>query len=131
MKTIYVFLIFMGLMGVAYPIDTMAQADNNDSANFYQNFLPKTLRVDYLLAGDQSSEVAYFVQMKEEPYWGGPRKNLSDPFGYGTYRYAVYDSATGRLLPRPIPDLIAKTLFVAMSPPVNPLERRTVFSDFG
>ena len=98
MKTIYVFLILMGLMGVAYPIDTMAQADNNDSANFYQNFLPKTLRVDYLLAGDQSSEVAYFVQMKEEPYWGGPRNNLIDPFGYGTYRYAVYDSATGRLL---------------------------------
>jgi len=66
--------------------------------SFNEFFLPKTLRIDYLLAGDSKSEVAYFVQMKEEPHWGGPRKNLIDPFGFGTYRYSVHDSASKALL---------------------------------
>ncbi len=47
-------------------------------------FIPKTLRVDYLLAGDSRTETVFFSQMKEEPFWGGPHKNLIDPFGYGT-----------------------------------------------
>ena len=98
MKTVYVFLVFMALTGVITPSDAMAQSANNDSGNFDQYFLSETLRVDYLLAGDHSSEIVYFVQMKQEPSWGGPRKNIIDPFGYGTYRYAVYDSATGRLV---------------------------------
>lgn len=70
----------------------------NESVPFDENFVAKTLRIDYLLAGDSASEVAYFVQMKEEPFWGGPRHHLTDPFGYGTYRYAAYDSATKKLL---------------------------------
>jgi len=61
-------------------------------------FIPKTLRVDYLLAGDASTEDVYFREMKQEPFWGGPRKNLTDPFGYGTYRYIAYDSATNQLI---------------------------------
>jgi len=61
-------------------------------------FTPKTLRVDYLLTGDSGSETACFVQMKEEPAWGGPHKNLTDRFGYGTYRYNAYDSATKKLI---------------------------------
>jgi len=65
---------------------------------FDDYFLPKTLRLDYLLAGDASREEAFFRAMKEEPFWGGPRANLVDPFGYGSYRYRVYDSATSLLL---------------------------------
>ena len=75
-----------------------AVAPGNEPGLFDSNFISKTLRVDYLLAGDARSEVAYFVQMKEEPFWGGPHMNLTDPFGYGTYRYAAYDSATNKLL---------------------------------
>lgn len=61
-------------------------------------FIPKTLRVDYLLTGDANSEVACFLNMKQEPSWGGPHKHLIDPFGNGTYRYAAYDSATNKLI---------------------------------
>jgi len=68
------------------------------SVPFEENFLPRTLRIDYLLAGDSGIQAAYFVQMKEEPFWGGPQNNLIDPFGYGSYRYAAYDSATQRLV---------------------------------
>ncbi|MEI7982732.1 MAG: M64 family metallopeptidase [Bacteroidota bacterium] len=59
-------------------------------------FIAKTLRVDYFLAGDARSEIVCFDQMKQEPFWGGSHKNLTDPFGYGTYRYAAYDSATNQ-----------------------------------
>jgi hypothetical protein len=69
-----------------------------ESTDYTKWFDLKTLRVDYLLAGDAKSEIAYFVQMKEEPSWGGPHKNLIDPFGYGTYRYAAFDSASNKLL---------------------------------
>lgn len=68
------------------------------SLNFNDWFIQKTLRVDYLLAGDSKTETVFFTDMKEEPYWGGPHKNLVDPFGYGSYRYSAFDSATGMLL---------------------------------
>ncbi len=70
----------------------------DETGDFDSWFNPKTLRVDYLLTGDAKSETACFVQMKEEPFWGGPHKNLTDPFGYGTYRYSAYDSATKKLI---------------------------------
>ena len=84
--------------GTTGTVATVPMNEMNNFGSYDQNFLPKTLRVDYLLAGDSNSEVAYFVQMKEEPFWGGPHKNLIDPFGYGTYRYAAYDSASKKLL---------------------------------
>ena len=70
----------------------------DDAVSFDNSFTSKTLRIDYFLAGDSKNETVYFSQMKEEPFWGGPHKNLVDPFGYGTYRYAGYDSATNKLL---------------------------------
>ncbi|HNY02117.1 MAG TPA: M64 family metallopeptidase [Bacteroidales bacterium] len=75
-----------------------ALADNAMPVSFKNYFEAKTLRVDYLLAGDSRNEEAFFLSMKEEPYWGGPTKNLKDPFGYGSYRYLAYDSATSLLL---------------------------------
>ena len=81
------------LTGAVAAIPVSAQVVPFDVA-----FTPKTLRIDYFLAGDSKSEVAYFSQMKEEPNWGGPRKNLVDPFDFGTYRYSLYDSATKTLL---------------------------------
>ena len=70
----------------------------DETISFDTYFEGKTLRIDYMLAGDSKSESIYFSQMKQEPFWGGPHKNLTDPFGYGTYRYAMYDSATRKLI---------------------------------
>ncbi len=61
-------------------------------------FENRTLRVDYLLGGDSSSEAGFFVQMKEEPFYGGPHRNLNDPFGYGSYRCVVKDSASSTVI---------------------------------
>ncbi len=52
-----------------------AQVDFNDY------FIHKTLRVDYILAGDATHTGVYLSQMKQEPFWGGSRKNLIDTFG--------------------------------------------------
>lgn len=79
----------------AAPVAEAVTADETGGAvAFDEYFRSGTLRVDYLLAGDTGSEVAYFVQMKEEPFWGGPHQNLVNDFGYGTYRYTAFDSAT-------------------------------------
>jgi len=65
---------------------------------FDDYFLPNTLRVDYFIAGDSQTETVYLNEIKQEPNYGGPRKNLVDPFNSGTYRYTVYDSVSGTLI---------------------------------
>lgn len=66
--------------------------------HFEQFFTDQTLRVDYLLAGDNKETHVYFWLLKEEPMWGGSHTNLIDPWNSGNYRFSLYDSATGILL---------------------------------
>ena len=72
----------------------------NDTAEkmFDEYFIPKTLRIDFFLAGDSKEQTIYLDDMKQEPNWGGPRKNLVDPYNYGTYRYQAFDSLSGKLI---------------------------------
>ena len=66
--------------------------------NFDDYFLAKSLRVDYILAGNAETESIYLEQVKQEPHWGGPKKNLIDKFDYGEYKFMVYDSLTNKLI---------------------------------
>lgn len=66
--------------------------------NFDQFFTDNTLRIDYLLAGNDKETAIYLWQMKEEPLWGGPHNNLTDPWNSGNYRFSLYDSVSERLL---------------------------------
>jgi len=65
---------------------------------FEDFFLDKTLRFDYYHTGDAKSQSIVFGELREEPYWGGPKKNLIDPFNFGNYKYEVYDKETGKLI---------------------------------
>ncbi len=65
--------------------------------NFETYFLPKTLRLDYTTAGNSDTSEIFFEQLKEEPYWGGSKRNLVDIFNYGDYNLQVFDS-TGKVL---------------------------------
>lgn len=65
---------------------------------FDKFFEKKTLRVDFELGGNNSITMVFMKQMVEEPFWGGPMKNLVDPLHYGNFRYRVFDSATNTLL---------------------------------
>ena len=66
--------------------------------SFDRYFTDKVLRFDYMFAGNHEKTVVYPVGMKEEPYYGGSKTQLTDPFGYGNFRYELIDSATHRLL---------------------------------
>lgn len=65
---------------------------------FDDYFTDQTLRFDFMLAGNSTATKAYPVSLKQEPFWGGSLINLTDPFGYGNFRYEVYDDSTGTLL---------------------------------
>lgn len=66
--------------------------------SFDQYFEPKTLRVDFALSGNAYEQHAAIQQLREEPIWSGPRKNLIDEFGYGGYYVNVYDKANNKLI---------------------------------
>jgi hypothetical protein len=68
------------------------------SVTFDDFFITKSLRIDYVMAGDNKETTVYFSGMKQEPYWGGPKNKLVDPFNYGTYRISATDSATQKLI---------------------------------
>lgn len=65
---------------------------------FSQYFESKTLRVDFALSGNSTSQTAAIEQMREEPVWGGPVKNLIDKFGYGGYYVNIYDKKSNELI---------------------------------
>src|SRR5512133_736939 len=65
---------------------------------FDEYFTAKTLRIDYLLGGNDQEEKVFLWKMKQEPNYGGPLNRLIDADSAGTYRYAVYDSAGGQLI---------------------------------
>ena len=63
--------------------------------NYFEN---SSLRIDFVLTGNSDTQSAYLMELKKEPYWGGPKKNLIDTFGYGEYRFFVYDSETQKTI---------------------------------
>ena len=65
---------------------------------FDEHFTDRTLRFDFMLAGNSTSTKVYPVSFREEPFWGGSLTNLTDPFGYGNFRYEIFDAASGQLL---------------------------------
>ena len=66
--------------------------------NFDNYFIDKSLRFDFLLGGNNNTIVVYPKKIKQEPFWGGSKKNLIDIFNYGSYRYRVFDSRSDSLL---------------------------------
>ena len=67
-------------------------------SDFNTYFEKKSLRGDFALSGNLTSQSAAIQQLREEPVWGGPVKNLIDKSGYGGYYINVYDKATDRLI---------------------------------
>ncbi|MRR19517.1 peptidase M64 [bacterium] len=65
---------------------------------FDEHFTDRTLRFDFMLAGNSTATKVYPVSFREEPFWGGSLTNLTDPFGYGNFRYEIFDAAAGTLI---------------------------------
>ena len=66
--------------------------------SFDKHFTDKVLRFDYMLAGNNKKTTVYPVGMKEEPFYGGSKTNLIDPFNYGNFKYEVFDSTGTNLI---------------------------------
>jgi len=65
---------------------------------FDEHFTDRTMRFDFILAGNSESTKVFPVAVVTEPFWGGSLQNLTDPFNYGNFRYEVFDAVTGTLL---------------------------------
>ncbi len=65
---------------------------------FDEFFYAKTLRFDFIQGGNADTTIIYFEKLKEEPFWGGPRKNLISKFEQGNYRLEMFDLKTNKLI---------------------------------
>ncbi|MFR9523546.1 MAG: M64 family metallopeptidase [Rikenellaceae bacterium] len=68
------------------------------SRDFDELFENKTLRIDYIHAGNAESESYYFESLKEEPHFAGSRINLIDDNNLGLQYLKVYDIETQELI---------------------------------
>jgi hypothetical protein len=67
-------------------------------AQFDTYFENKTLRIDYVHSGDDSTELYAIDELIEESLWGGSKTNLIDTFNYGNYKFIAYDKASGKVI---------------------------------
>ncbi|GAB4300435.1 MAG: IgA Peptidase M64 [Ignavibacteriaceae bacterium] len=65
---------------------------------FEEYFENKTLRFDYFHSGNKETEYYSFDELIEEPFWGGKKKNLIEPFELGRYKFMLFDLESGKLL---------------------------------
>ncbi|MFI3314295.1 MAG: M64 family metallopeptidase [Rikenellaceae bacterium] len=70
-----------------------AKAQEFDS--FFEN---RTLRMDYIHAGDYDTESYYFERLIEEPYFAGSKINLIDTNNFGNQYLKVFDLKSGKLI---------------------------------
>ncbi len=70
----------------------------NAQNHFEKYFTDKVLRFDFMLAGNFKETKVYPVGMKEEPFFGGSKSNLLDPFNYGNFKYELFDAEDGRMI---------------------------------
>ncbi len=66
--------------------------------DFNHYFKDQSMRVDFLLGGNSSTERVYPEQIKKEKFWAGSKQNLIDPFNYGNYRFRIFDEKSDSLL---------------------------------
>ena len=85
---------FLLLFALAFSLLSNAQ-----NISFEQYFLDEgALRMDVFQCGTSDSSHYVFERFIIEPYFGGSKVNLIDPFNFGTNRVKVIDAQTNTLL---------------------------------
>ncbi len=74
----------------------MAASAFGDSFDNY--FESRSLRLDYIHAGDHAEELFYFEALKEEPHFAGSRLSLIDDNNFGNQYLKLYDLQSGELI---------------------------------
>ncbi len=71
---------------------------SNAQVDFHKYFKEKSFRFDFLLGGNYKEVTVFPQQMKQEPFWAGPKNRLTDPFNYGSYRFRIFDVKSDSLI---------------------------------
>lgn len=85
MKKFFVFWVLFLCLGAA-------------KAQFDKHFEDRSLRIDYVHAGNFQLEWFALDELMVEPFWGGSQTNLIDTFNYGQHRVEVRDATSRNLL---------------------------------
>lgn len=80
------------LILLVLPVVSFSQND------FNRHFENKSMRFDFVLGGNKNEVKVFPQQIKEEPFWGGSKRNLTNVFNSGTYRFRVFDSQSDSLI---------------------------------
>lgn len=71
---------------------------SQQSLNFNDYFLDRTMRIDYYHIGNAEEEIITIDKIYMGGIWAGSKKNLIDNFGYGRYYVKVYDLNSQKLI---------------------------------
>ncbi len=66
--------------------------------DFAQDFLPRTMRLDYFHTGNATDEHVALDRILADGPWAGSRSQLVDSLNLGLYRFELRDAATARVL---------------------------------
>lgn len=66
--------------------------------HFDDFFMEKTMRLDYIHAGDARNEYFFAEEVIEEPHWAGNKTHLLEEKGRGNHLLKVKDKATDRII---------------------------------
>jgi len=58
---------------------------------YNQYFTDKCLRIDWMLSGNETTQNASIIGLRQQPIWGGPTHQLIDKLDYGMYKVVVTD----------------------------------------
>lgn len=83
------------LLPVIVLISSVLQAQTD---HFDQHFYSKSIRFDYIHAGNATSDFYAVDEIIEEPYWAGSKVNLVSTFDYGNYKVILKDALSGEVL---------------------------------
>jgi hypothetical protein len=70
----------------------------SSQTEFSKWFTDGSLRVDYILAGNNKTTEIYLQSLKKEPFWGGSKSNFIDTMQYGEYLCKVFSDKSNELI---------------------------------
>ncbi len=71
---------------------------NNKAQNFDDYFTDKTLRIDYIFSGTETTQDIALKQLYELPYWSGRKNNLDQLLLSGNGQISVIDVNSGKVI---------------------------------
>jgi hypothetical protein len=68
------------------------------SQSYNEFFTDKACRIDFHFCGNAHKTNIFLDKIKQEPFWGGRRSNLSTDLNLGDFRFQIFDYTSKRLI---------------------------------